>query len=95
MKVNLKLFLPTLPEVIGSKELEVEFAGATVNELVDHLIASYGNNAKKALLDEQGNLDPMIQVLLNGEKWITSDQLDMPLENGDDLVLLLMMAGGT
>jgi molybdopterin synthase sulfur carrier subunit len=94
MKVNLKLFLPTLPEVIGSKELEVEFAGTTVNELVDHLIASYGNNAKQALLDEQGNLDPMIQVLLNGEKWITSDQLDMPLENGDDLVLLMMMAGG-
>jgi molybdopterin converting factor small subunit len=94
MKVNLKIFLPTLPEVIGGKELEVEFAGETVNDLVDHLIAKYGRAAKQALCDEKGNLDPMIQVLLNGEAWITGDQLDAALENGDDLVLMMMMAGG-
>ena len=94
MKVNLKIFLPTLPELIGSKELEVEFAGETVNDLVDHLVTRYGSKAKQALCDEKGNLDLMIQVLLNGEAWITRDQLDAPLDDGDDVVLMMMMAGG-
>jgi MoaD family protein len=94
MKVNLKIFLPTLPEVIGSKELEVEFTGETVNDLVDHLVTRYGSKAKQALCDEKGNLDPMIMVLLNGEEWITHEKLDAALDNGDDLVLMMMMAGG-
>lgn len=94
MKVNLKIFLPILTEVIGSKELEVEFAGETVNDLVDHLVTRYGRKAKQALCDEKGNLDPMIQVLLNGEAWITGDQLDAALDDGDDVVIMMMMAGG-
>ena len=94
MKVNLKIFLPTLPEAIGRKELEVVFAGETVNDLIDHLVARYGRKAKQALYDETGKLDSVVQVLLNGERWITRDQLDTALQDGDDVVLMLMMAGG-
>ncbi len=47
MKVKLKIFLPLLPEVIGRKELEVEFAGETVNDLIEHLVAQYGRNAAR------------------------------------------------
>ena len=94
MRVNLKIFLPTLPEVIGRKELEVVFAGETVSDLIDHLVARYGRKAKQALYDEDGELDPVIQVLLNGEKWITRDQLDTALQDGDNVVLMVMMAGG-
>lgn len=94
MKINLKMFIPVLPEMIGSKELVVEFEGDTVNDLVDHLVDQYGQKAKQALCDEDGNLDPMIQVLINGKSWVTSEQLDEPLENGDDLVIMMMMAGG-
>ena len=94
MKVNLKLFLPVLPEVIGRKELEVEFAGETVNDLIEHLVTRYGRKARQALHDEKGKLDPVIQVLLNGEEWITHDQLDTALEDGDSVMLMMMMAGG-
>jgi hypothetical protein len=33
-------------------------------------------------------------VLLNGEEWVTSDQLDTTLHEGDQLMLMMMMAGG-
>lgn len=94
MKVKLKVFLPALPEAIGRKELEVEFAGETVNDLIDHLVARYGRKAKQALYGEEGELDPVVQVLLNGEEWITRDQLDTILQDGDDVVLMMLMAGG-
>lgn len=94
MKVNLKVLLPKLPEVIGRKELQVEFSGETINDLIEHLIAQYGRRAKQALYDKTGELDPVIQVLLNGETWVTQDQLDTVLRDGDSLILMMMMAGG-
>ncbi len=94
MKVNLKVFLPALPEALGRKELEVEFAGQTVNDLIEHLVARYGRQAKQALLTRQGELDPVVQVLLNGEEWVTHDRLDTVLHDGDDVALMMMMAGG-
>lgn len=94
MRVNLKILLPTLPEVIGRKELEVVFVGETVNDLIDHLITRYGRKAKQALYDETGDVDLVIQVLLNGEKWITRDHLDTVLQDGDNVALMMMMGGG-
>ncbi len=94
MKINLKIFLPLLPEVIGSKELEVEFAGETVNDLIEHLVAQYGRKARQALYDSKGKLDPVIQVLLNGKEWVTHDRLDTILQDDDEMIFMIMMAGG-
>jgi MoaD family protein len=80
--------------VIGSKELQIEFAGETVGDLIEHLVARYGRKAGQALYDEGGELDPMLQILLNGEQWIAHDQLDTPLRDGDDVILMMMMGGG-
>lgn len=94
MRVHLKILLPVLPEAIGRKELEVEFAGETVNDLIEHLVERYGRKARQALYDEKGRLDPVVQVLLNGKEWITHDRLNTPLQDGDSVVLMIMMAGG-
>ena len=94
MKVDLKILLPVLPEAIGRKELEVEFDGQTVNDLIDHLVAQYGRKARQALYDERGQLDPVVQILLNGEEWVTHDRLDRPLQDGDHVFFMIMLAGG-
>ena len=94
MKVQLKIFLPALPEAIGTNELEVEFPGATVNDLIESLVERYGQKARQALYDEKGKFDPLVQILLNGEEWVTQDQLDTTLKDGDSLVFMMMMAGG-
>jgi molybdopterin converting factor small subunit len=39
-------------------------------------------------------LDPVVQVLLNGKEWVTHDRLDTVLQDGDNVVLMIMMAGG-
>jgi MoaD family protein len=94
MKVNLRIFLPMLSEVLGRKEVEVEFIGETINDLIDHLITKYGKKVMQALYDNEGRLDPVIQVLLNGETWINRDQLGTVLQDDDEVVLMMMMGGG-
>ena len=94
MKVHLKIFLPVLPEAIGSKELQVEFSGETVNDLIEHLIARYGRQARQALCDQEGRLDPVVQILLNGESWVLHDQLGTLLHDGDEVVIMVMISGG-
>lgn len=94
MKVSLKILLPVLPEAIGRKELELEFAGETVNDLIGHLVARYGRKARQALYDEKGELDTVVQVLLNGKEWVTHDRLDTALQDGDHVIIMMMMAGG-
>jgi MoaD family protein len=94
VNVHLRIFLPVLPEAIGRKELDVEFAGETVNDLMDHLIARYGRKARQALYDQEGRLDPVVQILVNGERWVMHDQLDSALEDGDDVMIMLVLAGG-
>jgi MoaD family protein len=93
-KVHLKILLPVLPEAIGRKELQVEFAGETVNDLIEYLITRYGQKARQALYDSGGQLDPVVQILLNGEHWVTHDRLDTVLHDGDDVMFMLMLAGG-
>jgi len=95
LKVNLKILgLPTLSKVTGKKELDLNFEGKTVNDLIDYIIKRYGRKAAEALLDEEGKLDITIQVLLNGREWITHDRLDTVLKDGDNIALMLMIAGG-
>ena len=95
VKVNLKILgLPTLSKVTGKKELEVNFEGKTVNDLIGYIVKRYGRKAEQALLDEEDKLDITIQVLLNGREWITHDRLDTVLKDGDSVALMLMVAGG-
>jgi MoaD family protein len=94
MKVNLKILLPGLAEVIGRNELEIEFAGETVRDMIEYLVTTYGRKAQQALYDENGEFDLLIQVLINGEQWVTQDLLDTTLKDGDDVIILIMMAGG-
>jgi MoaD family protein len=94
MKVHLKILLPALPEAIGSKELQVDLVGHTVNDLIKYLVSRYGRKAKEALYDRDGQLDPVVQILLNGERWVPHDRLDTVLHDGDEVMLAIMLAGG-
>jgi molybdopterin converting factor small subunit len=93
MKVELELFVPELPEAIGRRDLLVTFDGETVGDLIGHLVAQYGRKAEQALF-EGDRLDPVLQILLNGERWVTHDRLDTALRDGDSVILMMLMGGG-
>ena len=95
MKINLEfLGLPLVTNVTGKKKLELDVPGRTVKDVIDELIRRYGKKMKDALCDPQGNFDMTIQISLNWKFFIPVDKHDTPLTEGDNLIFMLLVAGG-
>jgi len=83
---------PTLrADVGGARELEAE--GSTVAEVIEDLIERYPLLAGQLL--QGGELAPFVNVYVGGEDVRTRDGLDTEVRNGDQLILLPAMAGGS
>ena len=88
MKVNLQIVgLAAVYEALRRNEkIEVEFPGKTVQELIDALVAEFGTNVRKALLNENGDFNAGIRLLLNGVVYPIENCMRAALSNGDTLV---------
>jgi molybdopterin synthase sulfur carrier subunit len=78
------------PEVGGARE--VEAAGDTVRELMEDLTSRLP--ALGARVYTGGELQPFVNVYVDGEDVRTKDGLDTPVRAGATVILLPAMAGG-
>jgi len=65
-----------------------------VKDVIDELIKSYGKKVRDAFYDAEGNFDLMVQIALNGKSFIPADKHHTPLKEGDNLIFMLLLAGG-
>jgi hypothetical protein len=92
MKVHLAVRgVAPLYKIFGKKkDIDFEFPGNTVKDLVDGLISAYGNDIKKALLDAQGDIDMELQVYVNSQddhlQW--GKRLTRLLNEGDTVYIM-------
>ena len=83
---------PTLrPDVGGEKQVEAR--GDTVRELLDDLMGRFP--ALRRQLVEDDDLAPFVNVYVEGEDVRTLDGLETPVQDGDTVILLPAMAGGS
>jgi len=83
---------PTLRgEVGGLRELEAR--GDNVGAVIDDLVARYPTLAGQLYAD--GELASFVNVYLGGEDIRTLDGLETPVDDGETLILLPAMAGGS
>ena len=95
MKINLEfLGFPMVSDVVRKKKMELEVPGNTVKQVIDELIRLYGKKVRDSFYDEIGNFDAIIQITLNGRTFIPADKHDTPLNEGDTLAFMLLLAGG-
>lgn len=76
------------------KELDLDLPGnrVTVKDIIDNLFRRYGAIIKKALLNNEGEIDMEIRVLLNNKTFLMFGQrMDVALNEGD--VLQFMSVG--
>jgi len=86
--------LPTLSKLIGKKS-QLEIADGTVADLVAHIVDRNGPPARKILLDQTGQLDMAIQVMVNDEGFLPRDEYPRRvLKNGDSIKFMLLVGGG-
>ena len=94
MRVTVEsLGLPTLSALIG-RRLEVDFRGTTPRDLVQQLVARFGQPARRILLDAEGDLDLTIQVMVNEEGFLPREELATRVLAAGDRVRLMLLAGG-
>jgi len=95
VKVKVEVLgLPILARLIG-KSSEMEFSGSTVTDIVSHILSRHGQSARKALLDKDGHLDHVVQVMINNEGIMPRDDYDRrELKEGDDVKFMLLVGGG-
>jgi sulfur-carrier protein len=71
---------------------EVEADGATVREVMEDLSRRLPALGTRVFQD--GELQPFVNVYVDGEDVRTRDGLDTPVGNGSTVILLPAMAGG-
>lgn len=89
--VKLRLF-SALRDIAGAKEVEVEGDGLSIKEALARFAAKYGDRARSALFDKQGELLPSVLLLVNGEAVAHGGAAQVA--SGDTIQVLLPTAGG-
>jgi molybdopterin converting factor small subunit len=83
---------PTLrAEVGGARELSA--AGSTVAAVLEDIVDRFP--ALRSQLLDDGELASYVNVYVGGEDIRTRDGVDTPVSDGDQLILLPAMAGGS
>lgn len=91
VKVRLRL-LSSLRQTVGESELEVGFAGGSVETLVKEAGNKYPKLGE-AIFAVDGSIDYSINVILNGRP-LTEGAMKEPVRDGDEVTLLAAAAGG-
>jgi MoaD family protein len=97
MKVKVKT-LADIWEVVGRKrEFMVDLPeGSTVMDLINELIGLYGEPLKKILLDaDTKGLSDSILILVNRTEMKNDDVNKRILKDGDEVILMPPVVGGT
>jgi hypothetical protein len=91
MKIRLKIRgLPQLYKVMDKKkDLDFEFPGNTVGDAVRSLVNKYGPAVRKALLDQNGDIDMELRVVHNDRTFLMhGERMNAALKEGDTLWLM-------
>jgi len=95
LTVSLKLVgFPDLCRRLGTDEIAVEATPVTIGGLLEWLQKTHADPAGTRLLDRDGRVDPAVQIIRNGREWLSPEQLDLALSEGDRIALIVLVAGG-
>ncbi len=92
MSCQVKIPTPLRRHTEGASSVQVQ--GQRVREALDNLQSRYPSIGER-LFDGRGQVKPHLNVFLNNEDIRFLQGLDTPLRDGDTVVLLPALAGGS
>jgi sulfur carrier protein ThiS len=70
-------------------------ADGTVADLIRNIVDRHGRKMHKILLDQTGDLDLAIQVMINDEGFVPRNEFSKRLlKDGDSVKFMLLVGGG-
>jgi molybdopterin converting factor small subunit len=91
MSVKINIFYPHLQQFTHNQEV-VHVDGNTVGECLSHLVKQFPG-IEEGIFDKQSQLLNYVYFFVNG-KAIYPTSLTMPVNDGDELTIALLLAGG-
>ena len=93
-KVSVKGF-SVIRDVLGANVVEIDVSHPeTVKGTFDALLKKYGAPLREVIVDPAtGEMTPFL-VVLNGEAISSTLDVDRPVKNGDELVIIFPIGGG-
>ena len=93
--IKVKFFgLSELTRQIGSDEFDITFDGANFGDALGYLGNRFGAPFRQLIMSDNGEVNPVIQVLKNEEEYLARNKFDCRLAEGDELLFMFMIAGG-
>jgi len=93
MEVKVNILYPHLQQFTDNQDV-VKVNGTTVGECLHHLVERFPGIGK-GIFDEHGKLLDYVDIYINGESTATyPEPLSDPVEDGDELSIVLMIGGG-
>lgn len=91
-KVNIKFFGAAIEAARAQSGAEVD--ASNVRELLNRLADNIGDSFKQKVLDSKGELQPYVNVFVNNTDIRHLKDLETPLNDGDEVLVLPAVAGG-
>jgi molybdopterin converting factor small subunit len=91
MSVKIKIFYPHLQQFTNHQEV-VHVDGNTVSECLGDLVKQFPG-IEPGLFDKQRQLLNYVYLFINGKASYPTD-LALPVNDGDELTIALLLAGG-
>jgi hypothetical protein len=91
MKIHLRIegIAPLYKIFHNKKALDFDFPGNTLGDFTNALIRKYGPDVKKAILDQKGEIDMELRVVVNQSDHLSyGERMAAPLHDGDTLHLM-------
>ena len=92
MKIILKLLRP-FSEIVGKKEIEIEFNGETLDNLLRDLIEKFPK-LKKELFTNNNELTEYICIFINDKPASALNNLETEIKEGDEILFFIPISGG-
>ena len=92
MNIRVKLLKP-FSDAVGKGQLDLEFEGGTIEDLVRVLCDKYPK-LEKEVYSDNGEITEYLAVFVNDKPAHTLDDVRTKLKDGDELLFFFPVAGG-
>jgi len=92
MKLKLKLLKP-FSDAVDKSELELDFNGSNLEELIKLLVDKYPK-LKKEFYTNTGELTDYMCVFVNDKPMSALNGINTKLKNGDEILFFIPISGG-
>jgi len=92
MKLTLT-FLRPFSDIVGKKEILIDFKGANVSDLLGRLLSDHPG-LKEHLVEADGSFTNYLSIFVNDKPLSALNDIETELHDGDSLLFFFPVAGG-